>query len=692
MQKKVDLSTNVQFLHGVGPVRARSLSRLGINCVDDLLMHFPRTWLDRSSATPISKLVVDSNATVCGEVLTSGGRTGRGRKSIQSVTIGDQGGVLTCTWFGQPYITKQLQTGMKVLVSGKVQLHNSRPQLVHPDFEVLTSESTNLHSGRLVPVYPLTSGIGQHWLRGLTYRTLEQFSSEITEFLPRTLLQKHKLQNRRVALQNMHFPEDETSRTEAQKRFIYEEIAMIQALMGLRKSGHTASNGIKLHKPGDLTTRLVKGLPFQLTSAQRTVLGEILRDMRSGVSMHRLLQGDVGSGKTLVALLAALFVIEQGWQATIMAPTEVLARQHGESISKLIEPLGISMEVLTGSTPSAQRKKITAGAGKGEIDLLVGTHALLGEDVYIPNLGLAVVDEQHRFGVIQRGKASEVESSTPHVLVMSATPIPRSLSLTLYGDLDLSLIDELPPGRKPIQTDLIQPTQLDSMHELVCNRVKNGQQAYVIYPVIEETEGQDIKSATEEFEKLSQGEFSDFNVALLHGRIKGADKAKIMSRFAAGEIDILIATTVIEVGVDVANSTTMIIHHPERFGLAQLHQLRGRVGRGELQSWCHLVLDKWVAPESFERIRFFASTCDGFKLAEEDLRRRGPGDIMGVRQHGLPTFSVANPIRDAELVKLCSQDIKELLDADPRLNSEYNRAFKNRIENSFKKLFVHSAG
>jgi ATP-dependent DNA helicase RecG len=423
-------------------------------------------------------------------------------------------------------------------------------------------------------------------------------------------------------------------------------------------------------------------------------LKEILGDMRSGKAMHRLLQGDVGSGKTLVALIAALFVIEQGFQALIMAPTEVLARQHGRTLSRLCEPLGVGVETLTGSTSSAVRRSILAGVAAGEIDLLVGTHAVIQDDVRIPRLALAVVDEQHRFGVRQRGRpGAATEAGEPvHVLVMSATPIPRSLSLTLYGDLDLSLIDELPAGRRPITTRIVREKDEDEVWEACRAELKVGRQVYVIYPVIEETEGQDLKAATVEFERLGQEVFPGNKVALLHGRLKAKEKDEVMGSFSRGEVQVLVATTVVEVGIDVPNATAMVINNPERFGLAQLHQLRGRIGRGEHASYCWLLCDRYLAEESFQRIQFFSGHSDGFALAEEDLRLRGPGDAWGVRQHGAPGFRLANPLRDVKLVRSCRDDAQKLLTRDPSLEGPDGQAVRRGLAESFGKYLPLQAG
>ncbi len=695
-----NLTTPVQFLKSVGPARARSLTRLGIETVGDLLAHYPRRYFDRSSSVPVRSLGAGQDVTVQGEIMTASERRTRRGGSLLTVTLSDDTGVLFCVWFNQKFLLKQFKSGRRMMVSGVVQMHSGRPQLAHPDFEVFEPGVPNdqsgpgLHTGRMVPVYGLTSGVGQHWLRGLIHQALERMGDLHVDPLPSDLRARHGMPGRRQALEDIHFPPDEKQLEAARNRLVYEEIFSIQILMALRRESRRGLDGVTLNKPGDLTSRLVTGLPFELTGAQRRVLREILADMRSGKAMHRLLQGDVGSGKTLVALIAALFVIEQGHQALIMAPTEVLARQHGQLLALLCQPLGITVETLTGSTTAADRRAILAGVASGEIDLLVGTHAVIQEDVRIPRLALAVVDEQHRFGVRQRGQSGSVsEAAGPiHVLVMSATPIPRSLSLTLYGDLDLSVIDELPAGRQPIVTSIVREKEEAAVWDACRGELKAGRQVYVIYPVIEETEGQDLKAATVEFERLRSEVFAGHSVALLHGRLKAREKDAVMGAFSRGEVQVLVATTVVEVGVDVPNATAMVIHNPERFGLAQLHQLRGRIGRGRHASRCWLLCDRYLAEASFQRIRFFAENTDGFALAEEDLRLRGPGDAWGIRQHGAPGFRLANPLRDVELVRLCRADARDLLEQDPRLEGPQGRVVREGLAEAFGKYLPLQAG
>ncbi len=701
MAVPVLLTTHVQYLKSVGPVRARALARLDITTVGDLLAHYPRRYFDRTACCPMRALAAGSEATVLGEVLTCGQRGTRRRGSIQTVTLGDDTGVVFCLWFNQPHILKQFRSGHKVMVSGMPQRHQGRWQLIHPDYEIMNDPKqdaasggpSHLHTGRMVPVYGLTAGIGQHWLRALVHQALAQVGRSLPESLPADVLRRRRLVGRGEALGQIHFPTDENAMAEARRRLVYEELFLVQVLMGLRRQGRKLQAGVKLDRPGDLTSRLVGALPFTLTRAQRRVLAEILADMRSGRAMHRLLQGDVGSGKTMVAFIAALFVIEQGHQALMLAPTEVLAQQHGVTLGELAEPLGVTVEVLTGSTPAAARRAILKGVAAGEIDLLVGTHAVIQEDVHIPRLGLSIVDEQHRFGVRQRGQSAGGKGGPlPHVLVMSATPIPRSLALTLYGDLDLSLIDELPGGRQPITTRLASAKQEQEMWDSCRKEVAAGRQVYVIYPVIEETEGMDLKAAVVEHERLAAEVFPGLNVGLLHGRLKGRQKSLVMEEFSSGRIEVLVATTVIEVGIDVPNATIMVIHHPERFGLAQLHQLRGRIGRGSQASTCWLLCDRFVGQESYERIRFFADHADGFALAEQDLRLRGPGDAWGVRQHGAPGFRLANPLRDKEIVQMCREDAHGLLAADPRLQAVESRPLREALKESYARLAPFQAG
>jgi ATP-dependent DNA helicase RecG len=685
MKPEFNLKTPVQFLKSVGPARARGLARLGIDTVGDLMVHYPLRYFDRTATVPMGRIPLGRQVTVLGEVLTLGERRTRGGRSVQTVTLGDDTGILFCVWFNQSYLLKQFRPGQKVMASGLVQRHNNRTQMAHPDYEVMVADNNGdepgLHTGRLVPVYGLTAGIGQHWLRALVFQALERLEEKVVDPLPAHLVKLRGLCPAKDVLAGIHFPEDRSVLEAARARIKYEEGFFLQLLMKLRRGDYRDQVGVPLGKPGDLTKRMVDALPFDLTGAQRRVLSEILADLRCGRVMHRLVQGDVGCGKTLVAFIACLFVIEQGYQAIMMAPTEVLARQHGQTLTDWASPLGKAVEVLTGSTPAAERRRILAAVASGEVDLLVGTHAVIQADVRIPRLALSVIDEQHRFGVRQRSQSAHGSEVTTHshILVMSATPIPRSLALTVFGDLDLSLIDERPSGRGSIRTEIVQSADESRVWQSCRQEVEAGRQVFVVHPVIDETEGQDLKSATVEYERLLRDVFPEWKVALLHGRMKAGEKQKVMAGFSSGEIQVLVATTVVEVGLDVPNATVMIIQNPERFGLAQLHQLRGRVGRGKHPSTCWLLCDRFLAGETFERIGFFAANQDGFTLAEQDLRTRGPGEAWGTRQHGAPGFRLLNPISDSDLIEICRQDSHDFLESNPGLKGPSGRLMRETL-------------
>ncbi len=694
MKKEFNTTTSVQFLKSVGPARARNLARLGIETVGDLLQHYPRRYFDRSHSLPVAQVRPGQEVTVQGEILTVGERaTGRGR-TVQTISIGDDTGVLFCVWFNQRFLLKQFRSGRRIMISGLAQQFRGRLQVAGGADGAADPAAASLHTGRMVPVYGLTGGIGQHWLRALVHQALEKLPSSRQDALPADLRRRRGLLTWDEAVRAVHFPANQQALAGALKRLKYQEGFLVQTLMARRRNGYGRRQGLMLSKPGDLTRDLVRSLPFALTGAQRRVLAEILADLRSGRVMHRLVQGDVGCGKTLVAFIACLFVIEQGYQALLMAPTEVLARQHGQSLARLAEPLQVNVATLTGSTPAAERRAVLAALADREIDLLVGTNAVIQDGVYVPDLGLSVVDEQHRFGVRQRGLSGRggQDERQSHVLVMSATPIPRSLALTLYGDLDLSVIDALPGGRQPIRTDIVPERDEARVWEHCRAEVAAGRQVYVVHPVIEETAGQDLKAATAEFERLRGEIFADRNVALLHGRLKAREKAAVMEAFNRGEVSVLVATTVVEVGLDVPRATVMVIHNPERFGLAQLHQLRGRIGRGEHASRCFLVCDGHLAGESRERIRFFASHLDGFALAEQDLRVRGPGEAWGVRQSGLPGFRLLNPVTDADLIRLCREDSRAFLERDPDLDSPAGRRLGVLLEQVFGSVAGTMAG
>lgn len=663
----------VTYLKGVGPARADALQRLGISTAGDLLYHIPHRYEDASTISPIARLEVGMQGTVIGRVVSKGVLpTRKGLRVFQAV-LKDDTGMIEVGWPGQPYLDRTIEKGDVLLVSGAVRFFHGR-QLQPREFVNLGDDDAGTTQGRVLAVYPATEGLSFKVIRGIIDAHLEGLLPLVTEYLPADVLKSARVPAIRDALRMVHRPTSMAEAMEGRSRLAYEELLFVQLLQQRAKSlARTGRLGIRFENKRDLTTTLREALPFTLTGAQVRVLREIFGDMCGEQRMQRLLQGDVGSGKTIVAVFAALLAMENGYQAAIMAPTELLAEQHFQSISRLLAPLAIEPILLTGSIKPRARREIASRLAEARPHLVVGTHALVQESAQFSKLGLAVVDEQHRFGVEQR-KALGAKGESPDVLLMSATPIPRSLALTLYGDLDLSLLDERPPGRQPITTALRPESTRDRVLEFVVREVGKGRQAYIVYPVIEESEKTDLKAATTMFELLSVGVFRNLRTALLHGRLPSDEKDALMRRFRDGDIDVLIATTVIEVGIDVPNATVMLVEHPERFGLSQLHQLRGRVGRGGEQSWCILLGD--VSPITRQRLEIFAGTEDGFEIARADLELRGMGDLFGERQSGVPTFRVADPLRDEQLNELARDAAGRMLAKDPDLDAAEHAPLK----------------
>jgi len=658
-----------QFLKGVGPSRAADLARLGLATVEDLLLHFPRDYLDLGESQPLSALQPGARATVRGQVLASAERRPRRGLSIQTVLIDDGQGRLQLIFFNQPYLKKQLRNGAELVANGEVSLFRSALQMQSPEIEILGEgiEEPRLLARKILPLYPLTRGVGQRWLRRLMDGVLarDDLAGELPEILPEEWLQADRWPGRFEALRQIHFPSDRESLAVARERLKFEELFLLQLLGALRRRRHGRERGPKLVDDARLFTPFIDALPFALTGAQDRALAEIRADLASGGRMNRLLQGDVGCGKTVVALAALLLAVEGGYQGAFMVPLEVLARQHHESWRDTLTGLGLKVGLLTGGLPAKERRAVSAALASGELDLVFGTHALIQEDVTFDRLGLAVVDEQHRFGVKQR--AGLRERGAPHVLVMSATPIPRSLAMTVYGDLDLGIIDELPPGRPPVVTRLSSESKLPRILAFLRERVEAGERAFLVFPLVEEGDKAEIKAATDAFESLRNGELAGVGCELVHGRMSPARKAEALDRFRSGESRVLVATTVIEVGIDIPEATMMVIHNPERFGLSQLHQLRGRIGRGSEKSYCVLVTPDGLPEASRERLEIFTRHRDGFRLAEEDLKLRGPGELFGLRQHGKPELSLAHPLHDARLVTLARDRARDLAERDPEL-------------------------
>ena len=674
------LDTPIQYCKGIGPKRAEMLQKLGISTVEDALGYLPWRYEDRGNLKKIGRLTYGSYETVSGEVVSAEVvSTKRQRVKIFELLITDKSGMLIGSWFNQPFMQKMFKAGQKVILSGMVKANPYKgglPQIDNPDYEIMDdSESDSLiHTGRTVPIYRTTAGLSVRYLRSMMKAVLDSCGASLHEMLPEEIVKKYSLMPVPDAYFEVHFPSQEKDiarlnrgMSPAHRRLSFEELFVLELGLALRKRGTIVEKKGISFKPLDrLETALKKSLPFHLTRAQERVIAEIKRDMTAEQPMNRLVQGDVGCGKTVVAMVASLLANENGYQACLMAPTEILAEQHYKNMSAMAQPLGLTVRSLTGSHRKKEKEAILAEIESGSAQIVVGTHALIEAQVKFKRLGLAVIDEQHRFGVLQRSTLTS-KGYEPDVLVMTATPIPRTLALTVYGDLDVSVIDEMPAGRSPVITRLFFENKRREAYQFIESELTKGRQVYVVYPLVEETEKSDLKAATEMAAHIQKDVFPHRKIGLLHGRMKGQEKESVMASFKAGEVHVLVSTTVIEVGVDVPNATVMVIEHPERFGLAQLHQLRGRVGRGGHQSYCILMGPRMFAEEARERLTVFSRTNDGFKIAEEDLRLRGPGEFFGTRQSGLPDLRAANIIRDADLVEQARSEAFDLIQKDPVL-------------------------
>ncbi len=650
------------------------LKKLNITTAKDLLYHFPRRYEDRTHFARIASLEHGETATICGVVLTADNVKTRGRLVLTKVVVDDGSGCIVLTWFNQQYRKEQFNKlrGREVVAYGTAQIGRWGVEIGSPEIEVCSDETDSLSSLRIVPIYPLTEGIFQVHLRKIISGAVELYTELLEETLPEEFLDRLDLVDIQTAIRNIHFPESQESLLAARKRLVFEELFVLQLALAMRKRGIEApGQGIAFNIPPDLDAQLKELLPFELTGAQKRVIGEIARDMSRPMCMNRLLQGDVGSGKTAVALAAMMIAVKNGYQAAMMAPTEILAEQHYLGISNLLgdhDLMGIRVDLLTGSLKSKNRRDVTERVASGQTQIVIGTHALIQENVEFRNLGLVIIDEQHRFGVMQRAALTE-KGLKPDVLVMTATPIPRTLTLTVYGDLDVSIIDELPPGRKPVKTHWKQVTERRKVYAGVRSLIEQGRQAYVVCPLIEESEKLQVQAAAELAEHLQAEIFPDLKIGLLHGGMKSDEKDTVMSAFRAGQIHILVSTTVIEVGVDVRNATVMVIEDAHRFGLAQLHQLRGRVGRGDEQSYCVMICEG-NNQDSITRMTTMASTNDGFVIAEEDLKLRGPGEFYGTKQSGMPELTIADIFRDIPILEIARKEAFAIIEKDPGLSNE----------------------
>jgi len=665
--KKIDLSSPVQYLKGVGPARARKFKKLGVETLEDLLWFMPRRYEDRSKLSDLSSIKPGETMAFLARVVSVEQRKARRRDlSICTALLTDGSALIQAVWFNRPGLRTILKPGVKVALYGKIEMREGLKQVTNGEFEVLDEGLPPENVGLIVPVYPGTQGLPQKWIRRIVKGALRLAEESLEDPLPTEILGKYGYPGLLQAIKEMHFPTSRESWLAARNRLAFQELFLLQLGLAIRRKSYSEDyKGHRFDVDGPTVEKFIREvLPFELTSAQKRVFAEIKEDISKDVPMNRLLQGDVGSGKTVIALLFMLCAVDSGYQASFMAPTEVLARQHFKKIYEWLIPLGVKVALLTGSVPSAEKKLIYDKISRGLVNIVVGTHALIQDSLVFRRLGAVVIDEQHRFGVLQRGNLTS-KGEHPHVLVMTATPIPRTLTLSVYGDLSVSVIDELPPGRKGIITKSIRKEQESQLLSFLREEIERGGQVYWICPMIDENEDLSIASAENRFCNLARI-FDKERIALLHGKKNYKEKKQIMKNFEKGCIDILVSTTVIEVGIDVPNATVMVIEDPWRFGLSQLHQLRGRVGRGRKQGFCFLLgISKDY--DGKRKIAAMCSTSDGFKIAEADLAIRGPGEVCGIRQHGVTDFRVANLLRDKKLLGWARNEAFALVERDPKL-------------------------
>ena len=677
-----DLNSPVTSLHGIGPKRAERLARLGVRTIRDMLTFLPRRYDDYSQLKPINRLAYGEEVTIIANVRETHQRKTRDGRSIFKATLSDGTGSIEVTWFNQPYLANKIKRGKQLVISGEVDEYLGRLCFTSPQWELLREEL--LHTNRIVPVYPLTEGISQRWLRRLMKRSVTYWARRLPDYLPTSVQQAEGLLDLESAILQAHFPNSQELLERARRRLAFDELFVLQlALLKVRREWRSEP-GQPIPVQDDVLHAFVGGLPYDLTEPQRRSLQQIVADLRSPQPMTRLLQGDVGSGKTVVATAAMALTASAGAQAALMAPTEILAEQHYQTMGRLLrESLDgdVTVSLLTGSVTGPEREAVYAGLADGSIDVVVGTHALIQQQVEFKRLALAVVDEQHRFGVRQRG-ALRQKGYNPHLLVMTATPIPRSLQLTVWGHLDVSIIDEMPPGREPVLTRLLLPAERERAYAFVRSQVEEGRQAFIICPLVEESDKVEAKAAVQEYERLQDRIFPDLRLGLLHGRMSGEEKEATMALFARGKLDVLVATSVIEVGIDVPNATVMLIEGADRFGLAQLHQFRGRVGRGEHASYCLLVAGS-SSTQAQERLEAVEATSDGFELARKDLEMRGPGEFLGTRQSGLTDAVLAMElaeIADLRLVEKAREAARRFFATDPELDDPAHRLLARRVD------------
>jgi ATP-dependent DNA helicase RecG len=681
------MDTPLRYLKGVGPKKEIIFKDLGINTVRDLLYYFPFRYEDKSDLKKIKDLKVGESSLVKGKVLVRSFKKiphyyhFKKVKSIFEAVIDDGTGIITCLWFNQPYLMDYIKVGDNLLIYGKPSYINGTLKIVSPEYQ--HQEETSLNLGRIVGVYRVSASLTQKFMRKIIYSALDEFKGRLSDPIPFYIRQEKKLLNIAEGLKEIHFPSSLEKAESARWRFIFEELFFSQILVYLRKARHRLEKGIPIKINREVISKIEDNLTFALTDSQREVINQILDDLEKPYPMHRLLQGDVGCGKTVVSCFAIALVIYNGYQVAFMVPTEVLAYQHRDTLKNILKGFRIRIEVLTSSLSKKQARRIYEDLKEGKIDCIIGTHSLLQEEVMFKNLALVIIDEQHKFGVAQRALLPKKGRLNPHCLVMSATPIPRSLALSLYGDLDLSVIKELPSGRIQPETIWVKEEKRRWVYDFIREKLKEGRQIYIIYPVIEESDREELKSLKKMFGKICE-EFNLFEVGLFHGKMKSDQKQKVIKKFRDKKIDILVSTTIVEVGINIENATVMVVENPERFGLAQLHQLRGRIQRSSHKPYFILISKDNLTDNALKRLKIISSISDGFKISEEDLKLRGPGDFFGHFQHGFPDLKIANLLRDLEALREARAFAYRVIKSDPYLKNPTHRCIRNYLDLLFK--------